>query len=52
MQKGVSFLAVNLLRLALLTGGLALRLFLLGLSAACILMLAAEAVRGAASVPA
>ena len=52
MQKGVSFLAVNLLRLALLTGGLALRLMLLGLSAAYMLMLAPEEVRGAANVPA
>ncbi len=52
MQKGVSFLAVNLLRLALLTAGLALRLLLLGLSAACMLMLAPEEVRGAANVPA
>ncbi len=50
MQKGVSFLAVNLLHLALLTGGLALRLLLLGLSAACLLMLAPE--DGAANVPA
>jgi len=48
----MSFLAVNLLRLALLTGGLALRLLLLGLSAACMLMLAPEEVRGAVNVPA
>ncbi len=52
VQKGASFLAVSLLRLDLLTGGLALRLLLLGLSAACMLLLAPEDVRGAANVPA